>query len=139
MKKILFILVLAVAALGIESCKTMTVSTYNDLSMLRRGMDTSSVDKLFDNSTLRERQTFAVPNTPYTVKYLWVLVQLYETNGNSNRGGSSVYYTYNPFALVFEDGKLINWGFRYEFNMSENPEMRKVGASIWNSLPEERQ
>ena len=147
MKNLFLVVLVSIIVMSLNSCTTSVISNFNDLSMLRKGMDTATINRIFDNTNLQDRQTFSVPNTPYTVKKLSILVQLKErvesklqrvafipsTGAVVSQRVNYTEYTpiYNPFALVFENGKLIYWGFQYEFNMSENPEILKIGAVVW--------
>ncbi len=127
-----FLLVFSIVALaavfGLQSCRTAVIASYNDLSMLRVGMDTTTVDKLFDDDNLRGKQTFALPNTNYTIKYVWIPVTLYTTSSSNGYGQSrtQVHYVYNAFLMLFDEGKLKFWGYQYEYNMSDDRDIRRV-------------
>ena len=132
MRIILFVSLLCIA-LASSSCSSVVVANYDDLSMLRKGMSPSQVDSLFDDDRLKESNTFSIPNSPYMVKNLQVMVQYLqynETVAGSTATRTRTIIRHNTFRMIFKNNALLSWGFTYDLLNANDPELKKVGEML---------
>ena len=132
MRIILFVSLLCIA-LASSSCSSVVVANYDDLSMLRKGMSPAQVDSLFDDDRLKESNTFSIPNSPYMVKNLQVMVQYLqynETVAGSTATRTRTIIRHNTFRMIFKNNALLSWGFTYDLLNANDPELKKVGEML---------
>ena len=101
--------------------------------MLRKGMSPAQVDSLFDDDRLKESNTFSIPNSPYMVKNLQVMVQYLqynETVAGSTATRTRTIIRHNTFRMIFKNNALLSWGFTYDLLNANDPELKKVGETL---------
>ncbi|MFM7773530.1 MAG: hypothetical protein ACKOAG_02645 [Candidatus Kapaibacterium sp.] len=132
--RILFICIMVSVSWG--GCSTMVVSNFDDLSYFRKGMSMEEVDKFYDDDDLKKVHTFPIPNSAYVLKNTQVLVQFLQSTRNApgTVGYANQQTTFqsrfNTFRLLFKNGKLLYWGFDYEFLSHSDPEIRQIGEMM---------
>lgn len=132
-----YLTMLCVSMMLLNSCSSLVVSNFDDLSYFKKGMSGEQVDRFFDDDDMQQVHTFAIPNSPYVLKNTQVLAQFFQTaqaNNNSfiRPGAMQTQFVtrYNTFRLLFKNDKLIYWGFDYEFLNNSDPEIRQIGEMM---------
>lgn len=140
MTKNLFLLLLAAAAFGAESCKTYT--SYDELRHLSKGMSSRDAEKEFDLEPTAEYKISHEGATYLAKRYP---MQIGVTTTTTSSGGSFNAATgmYTPgisttsksantvgYLLLFRDDRLLYWGFLQEFAKSEDPLMLSLSGGM---------
>lgn len=114
-------------------------SPYKYLWTLKKGDTEAEALRKLDFSDIKKLELF---HPKYQVTAIMITARTevklvpkkLKTHDSKTRYEKSYTFEYTPFILVFENQKLLTWGYIYELNNSDNKEFAELGKMVLEKL-----